>query len=285
MAARRGAPAMMKGYGLLVAALLAVQPPQTVFRTAVEVVEIDVSVMRGTQPVQGLTSRDFALTDNGVLQQVESVMIDRLPLNVTLVLDTSKSLFGERLTRLVQAGDAFTQALRPDDRAALVTFSHQIELVVPMTTDRQAIRSALAHMEANGSTALRDAVQLAIALDPRDRARSLLLVFTDGHDTVSWLTEDAVLDTVRRSGVVIHAVHVESDTFLDRLTQAAGGRAWSATSDRQLRELFTRALDEMRARYLLTYTPRGVDTAGWHSVKVSLKNARGDITARPGYSR
>ncbi|OLC49208.1 MAG: hypothetical protein AUH43_08040 [Acidobacteria bacterium 13_1_40CM_65_14] len=285
MAARRGAPAMMKGYGLLVAALLAVQPPQTVFRTAVEVVEIDVSVMRGTQPVQGLTSRDFALTDNGVLQQVESVMIDRLPLNVTLVLDTSKSLFGERLTRLVQAGDAFTQALRPDDRAALVTFSHQIELVVPMTTDRQAIRSALAHMEANGSTALRDAVQLAIALDPRDRARSLLLVFTDGHDTVSWLTEDAVLDTVRRSGVVIHAVHVESDTFLDRLTQAARGRAWSATSDRQLRELFTRALDEMRARYLLTYTPRGVDTAGWHSVKVSLKNARGDITARPGYSR
>ena len=276
---------MMKGYGLLVAALLALQPPQTMFRTAVEVVEIDVSVMRGTQPVQGLTSRDFALTDNGVLQQVESVMIDRLPLNVTLVLDTSKSLFGERLTRLVQAGDAFTQALRPDDRAALVTFSHQIELVVPMTTDRQAIRSALAHMEANGSTALRDAVQLAIALDPRDRARSLLLVFTDGHDTVSWLTEDAVLDTVRRSGVVIHAVHVESDTFLDRLTQAAGGRAWSATSDRQLRELFTRALDEMRARYLLTYTPRGVDTAGWHSVKVSLKNARGDITARPGYSR
>jgi hypothetical protein len=41
----------------------------------------------------------------------------------------------------------------------------------------------------------------------------------------------------------------------------------------------------MRARYLLTYTPRGVDTAGWHSVKVSLKNSRGDVTARPGYSR
>ena len=276
---------MMKGYGLLVAALLALQPPQTVFRTGVEIVEIDVSVMRGTQAVQGLTSRDFALTDNGVTQQVESVMLDRMPLNVTLVLDISRSLFGERLAHLVQAGETFTNALRPDDRAALVTFSHQIELVVPMTTDRQAIRSALGHMEASGSTALRDAVQLAIALDPRDRARSLLLVFTDGHDTVSWLTEAAVLDTVRRSGVVIHAVRVESDGFLDRLTQAAGGRAWSATSDRQLRGLFTRALDEMRARYLLTYAPRGVDTAGWHSVKVSLKNSRGDVTARPGYSR
>jgi len=271
--------------GLAFAVLLAAQPPQDMFRTGVEVVEIDVSVMRGNQPVPGLTSRDFSLTDNGVAQQVESVMIDRLPLDVTLVLDTSRSLYGERLTQLVRAGEAFTNALRPDDHAALVTFSQQIELAVPMTTDRQAIRSALAHMEANGSTALRDAVHIAIQLSPRDRARSLLLVFTDGHDTVSWLTEDAVLDSVRRSGVVIHAVRVESDGFLDRLTQAAGGRAWSATSGRQLRELFTHALGEMRARYLLSYTPRGVDTAGWHSVKVSLKNTRGEITARPGYSR
>ena len=273
---------------ILFAALLGLQLPpqqQPFFSTSVEVVAIDVSVMRGSQPVQGLTSRDFALTDNGVAQQVESVTIDRLPLNVTLILDSSLSLIGDRLTHLVQAGGALTSSLRPDDRAALITFSHHVALTVPMTTDRQAIRSALTRLEASGSTALRDAVHLAIQLDPRDRARSLLLVFTDGHDTASWLTEDAVLDTVRRSGAVIHAVRVESDAFLDRLTQAAGGRTWSATSNRQLRELFTRALDEMRARYLLTYTPRGVDTPGWHSVKVSLKNSRGEITARPGYSR
>ena len=279
---------MKSGPYALAAVLVAMQPPsppQTNFRSSIEVVEIDVSVMRGSQPVQGLTSHDFALTDNGVAQQVESVVVDRLPLNVTLVLDSSRSLIGERLAQLVQAGNALTTALRADDRAALVTFSHQVALTVPMTTDRQAIRSALASLEARGSTALRDAVHLAIQLDPHDRARSLLLVFTDGHDTVSWLTEDAVLDTVRRSGVVIHVVRVESDAFLDRLTQAAGGRTWSATSDRQLRELFTRALDEMRARYLLSYIPRGADTAGWHSVKVSLNNVRGDVTARPGYSR
>ena len=276
---------MKSGLGCVVAALLAMQPPPSVFRAGVELVQIDVSVMRGNQPVQGLTSSNFALTDNGVAQQVESVLVDRLPLNVTLVLDSSQSLYGERLKQLAQAGEGFTNLLRPDDHAALVTFSHQIVLAVPMTTDRATIRSALRNMEAAGPTALRDAVHVAIQLDPRDRARSLLLVFTDSHDTVSWLTEDAVLDTVRRSGVVIHAVRLESDSFLDRLTEAAGGRAWSATSDRQLRELFTRALDEMRARYLLSYTPRGVDTAGWHSVKVSLKNGRGEITARPGYSR
>jgi hypothetical protein len=85
------------------------------------------------------------------------------------------------------------------------------------------------------------------------------------------LTEAAVIDSARRIGVVIHAVRVAGDPFLDRLAEAAGGRTWSATSDRQLRKLFTRALDEMRARYLLTYTPSGVSRPGWHELKVKLK--------------
>jgi hypothetical protein len=110
-----------------------------------------------------------------------------------------------------------------------------------------------------------------------------VLLFTDGHDTASWLTEDAVVDTARRAGVVIHVIRVESDAFLERLVSAVGGRTWSATSDRGLQGLFTRALEEMRARYLLTYSPRGVSAPGWHELKVKLKDGRADITARPGY--
>jgi VWFA-related protein len=272
---------------VLMAALLAAQvtpaPPQPAFRSGIEVVELDASVMRGGQPVQGLTAQDFVLSDNGVAQKVESVMLDQLPLSVTLLLDTSGSVAGDRLSHLVQAGEALTSALRLDDRAALITFSHLIDLRVPMTGDLSAIRSALKALAGTGATALRDAVHLALELQPRDRTRPLLLVFTDGRDTASWLTETAVIDSARRIGVVIHAVRVAGDPFLDRLVEAAGGRTWSATSDRQLRELFTRALDEMRARYLLTYTPNGVSRPGWHELKVKLKTGGADVTARPGY--
>jgi uncharacterized protein YegL len=273
---------MRLGIAALVAAQ-AVTPPQTTFRSGVEVVELDVSVMRGGVPVAGLTARDFALTDNGVAQDVESVTLERLPLSVTLVLDASQSVAGDRLRHLVQAGEGLTTALRTDDRAALITFSHKVDLRVPMTGDVQSIRSALATMTGSGATSLRDAVHLALQLQPRDRSRPLMLLFTDGHDTASWLTEEAVVDSARRSGVVIHAVRVESDALLDRLTQVSGGRTWSATSDRQLQELFTRALDEMRARYLLTYTPRGIRQPGWHELKVKLRNGGGDVTARHGY--
>jgi VWFA-related protein len=267
---------------VLIAAQIA-SLPQTTFRSGVEVVELDVSVTRGGVPVTGLTTRDFALTDNGTAQEVQSVTLERLPLSVTMVLDASQSVAGERLQHLVQAGDGLAAALHAEDRAALVTFSHAVDLRVPMTGDMASIRTALGAMTGNGATSLRDAVHLALQLQPHDQTRPLVLVFTDGHDTASWLTEDAAIDSARRAGVVIHAVRLESDAFLDKLTQISGGRSWSATSDRQLEELFTKALDEMRARYLLTYTPRRVRQTGWHDLKVRLKRGSADITARRGY--
>jgi len=263
------------------AAVLVAQPPA--FRSGIEVVRLDVSVTRGGMPVRGLTAQDFVLTDNGAAQKVESARLEELPLSVTLMLDTSSSVSGDRLAHLIQAGSELTGALHADDRAALITFSHAVDLRVPMTHDFSRINAALALLNGAGATSLRDAVHLAIELAPDDATRPLLLVFTDGHDTSSWLTEEAVLDTTRRAGVVIHVVRVGSDAFLDKLTGASGGRMWKATSDRQLRELFTRALEEMRARYLLTYTPAGVGHPGWHEIKVRLNVGRADITARPGY--
>lgn len=256
---------------------------EPVFRAGIEVVELDVSVTRGGQPIAGLTARDFALTDNGVAQQIDSVTRDELPLSVLLALDTSKSVAGERLRHLIDAGDGLLRALRRDDRAALLTFSHTIDLTVPMTNDVGLVSQRLHAIQPTGSTALRDAVQIAIDLRPRDRSRALLLVFTDGEDTSSWLTSEAVLDSARRAAIVVHVVRVESDAFLDQLADVTGGRAWSATSDRQLRELFTRALEEMRARYLIAYTPRGVSKPGWHELKVRVKAGGADVIARPGY--
>src|SRR5262249_29179879 len=86
MASQRGHGAMMRTF--LIAAVSAAvtvaivdgQPP-AVFRSGIEVVELDVSVTRGGVPMQGLTARDFGLTDNGVAQDIESVMLDRLPLS------------------------------------------------------------------------------------------------------------------------------------------------------------------------------------------------------------
>ena len=129
-----------------------------------------------------------------------------------------------------------------------------------------------------------------------DQSRPVLLLFSDGRDTSSWLRSGHVIEATKRSGMVVHVVELVADefmgfrgteprpsTFLGTLADTGGGRRWFAKSSRDLRELFGKALNELRARYLLTYSPNGVSREGWHDLKVSLKNARGEVTARPGY--
>jgi Ca-activated chloride channel family protein len=264
--------------------------------------------MRDGQPVRGLAARDFSIRDRGVRQHVESVsVLDDLPVSVLIALDTSGSVAGERLAHLIDAGRALLAALRPDDRAALITFSRDIRVRVPLTSDRSALASELANLKGEGPTAMRDAVWVALQLRPDDNSRPLVLLFTDGVDNASWMSRSAIVVGVRRAGVVVHAVELVNgppqmpvppsmpmalgtiaalpaapQSFLEELVGAGGGRRWSATASRDLRDLFTFAIDEMRARYLISFYPEGVRRDGWHELKVSV-DVRGSVTARPGY--
>jgi VWFA-related protein len=256
---------------------------QAVFRTAVDVVEVDVAVMRGGRSVGGLTAANFVVTDNGIEQDVTAVMVSAEPVRLALVLDVSESVAGSRLASLIKASRGLIRALRARDEVSLITFSHRVTAVVPMGQDHAAVDASLATLTGDGATSLRDAAYLGLATSPGQQSRALMLLFSDGLDTASFLTESAVLAAARRSNTVVHAVRARPDNFLERLVEVTGGRTWSAGSDRQLEELFGRVLDEMRARYVLSYSPSGRQTPGWHQIKVSLKGARGDVRARQGY--
>ena len=276
---------------ILVAIVTARQQP--VFRAGVDVARIDVSVMNGLSPVVGLTREQFVVTDNGVVQSVDAVSMDTAPLDLTLVLDTSASMRFDRITQLIEASKTLVKGLRPDDQAALVTFADPIALA--KTRDRATVLAALDGLAANGSTALNDAVFFALQLRPTEpgASRPVLLVFSDGHDNASWLTGEQLLEATRRSGMVMHVVELiapelpgsllRPSEFLRELAKAGGGRLWVADKASDLNNLFGKALNELRARYLLTYTATGVKREGWHDIKVTLKGARGDVTARPGY--
>jgi VWFA-related protein len=266
---------------ILAAAALALQPPT--FRTRVEVVTLDVSVTRADAPVSGLTADDFVVTDNGIRQRIDSVTVARVPLSVTLVLDTSGSVAGQRLDALISASEQVVNELRTNDYVSLITFTSVVARPVALTTNFESVRSALHAITAAGATSLRDALFLALQTTPHEATRPLLLIFTDGADTSSWLSADEVLESVRHANVVIHAVSFGSHPFLKQATQEAGGRIWSASSNRDLQKLFSRAIRDMRDRYILTYTPDGVSRSGWHALSVRLARTDGDVVARPGY--
>src|SRR6185369_14248176 len=119
-----------------------------------------------------------------------------------------------------------------------------------------------------------------------DAGRALIIVFSDGVDTSSWLSAGAVLDAAKRSDVVVYGVTTRSrlkPEYLRDLTSFTGGRLFEIEKTANLGATFLGILDEFRHRYLVSYTPRGVATGGWHRLDVRVRNRRATVKARPGY--
>jgi VWFA-related protein len=256
------------------------------FTTRIESVRVDVLVLDGGRPIPGLKPADFEVLDNGVAQQVELVSFENIPLNVVLALDMSDSVAGERLEQLQDAGRAVLGGLTRGDQAAVVTFSHAVTLAAPLTADIATVRNALDEAWGIGNTSLADGVYAAMMVGEADAGRALVIVFSDGLDTSSWLGDERVLDAAKRGDAVAYAVSVGatgSSSFLRDIASLTGGTAYKLDSTRDLRTTFLRILDEFRHRYLVSYTPHGVARDGWHRLEVRVKNRHATIKARPGY--
>jgi len=256
------------------------------FSARIESVRVDVLVLENGRPVRGLGPSDFEIADNGVPQQADLVSFEQIPLNVVLALDMSDSVAGERLDQLRDASRGVLDGLTADDQAALVTFSHAVTLGSRLSKDVGAARLALAEAHGSGDTSLVDGVYAAMMVGESDVGRALLIVFSDGLDTSSWLPADTVLESAKRSDVVAYSAAIASvggAPFLRELAALTGGTLYNLESSKDLRSTFLGILEEFRHRYLVSYTPRGVAREGWHRLDVRVKNRRATIKARPGY--
>ena len=266
---------------------LAARPQQAPsFSSRINAVRVDVLVTEGAQVLRGLSASDFEVRDNGVPQQLDFVSFEQLPLNVILALDVSRSVAGERMAHLRTAGRALLNALGADDRAALVAFNDRVRLESELTTDVARIRHALDRTVPDGDTALIDACFAAMVLGETESGRSLLIVFSDGSDTSSWLTAERVLETAKRLDVVVYSVSTDrarTAAFLDQLGRLTGGTLFELESTRDIATIFLKVLDEFRQRYLIGYSPRGVEPGGWHRLDVRVRGRSVRVTARPGY--
>jgi Ca-activated chloride channel family protein len=254
------------------------------FAARVEAVRVDVLVTDGGKPVRGLGPDDFDILDNGVPQHVDLVSFEQIPLNVVLTLDMSDSVAGERLDHLRAAGAAVLAGLKKQDQAALVTFSNRVVLGAALTTDPAPVQAALDNAMGAGGTALIDGAYAGMMTGEADVGRALLIMFSDGLDTASWLTPDEVLEIARRSDVVVYAVAVgrSKPEFLRDLATVTGGRLFEVEKTGNLTAVFLNVLEEFRQRYLVSYTPRNVAKDGWHRLEVRVKR-KATIKARPGY--
>jgi VWFA-related protein len=299
----------MAAGGVAIAALAAGTPAaQDKFRSGVDVVRVDALVTDGRRVVSGLTAADFELRDSGVLQKIDAVALESLPLAVTFVLDVSGSVAGEKIRHLASAVELLLDGLRGQDQAGLVTFSHRVWQRMPLTSDLKQVRTILTDAGAGGGTSLNDAVYAGLALNESPAARALMLVCSDGMDSSSWLDGATVERAARRADAVVYGVAVAGGErgfvrlgdgrtvrfrpeylpgqteFLEAIASATGGRVIKADETVNLPQAFEEILHEFRTRYVITYSPAS-DARGWHSIDLKVKGRRAEVKARRGYER
>ncbi len=265
------------------------------FRSTTESVVVEVAVQQRGRPVTSLRAADFELRDNGVVQTIADLSQETLPIDVTLVVDTSGSVQGAMLDALRRALGAVGGQLRPTDRAKVITFNQRVHEASDFTEGRLPPMPAALAAPA-GQTSVFDAIALSVIAPPQTGRRAMAIVFTDGADTVSVLDASQVLAAATRSGTAVFVVAAASgtaavpqrpahDSFFLRLAETTGGDVAVLQRGQDLDAAFVRAFNDFRASYVLRYTPT-TSAAGWHDLQVRItRSGDYDVRARKGYTK
>jgi VWFA-related protein len=280
------------------------QQPTATFRAGADAVAVEASVRRDNRPVTGLKIGDFQLLDNGVPQQISDLTYERLPIDVTVLLDVSASVTGPVLDQLRQSVRQLKADLGPRDRLKLVAFNMQVRRLADFEAPAAAADSAFASLSGRGSSAIFDSVAVQLALAPVEARRHLIVLFTDGQDSSSISDPDALFDVAKRTtatvDVVLASAALERSSaspfarspgrppmtigrLYDQLARETGGLVVPTSVGESLASTFRRMLADFRASYVLYFTPQGVDRSGAHTLDVRVKQDGTDVRARRGY--
>lgn len=283
-------------------------PPQrqsessTTMKVDVNLVNVFVTVTdQHGAPIGGLAKDNFVIKEDGKEQQIK--IFDKesaLPLSIALEIDTSLSTRHDLPLEQASAKHFARDILRPVDGLSVYAFSESVREVTPgYTADLKRIDESIDHIRVGAATALYDAIYLASrALDHR-RGRKVIVLITDGGDTISKVDyKEAVRASEEAEAIVysIIVVPIESSAgreiggehALIQLSEDTGGKYYYATSTTQLDEAFQKISDELRTQYLLAYYPSQRTAASeFRRIKVSVvgvpNSADYQVRHRAGY--
>ncbi len=184
------------------------------FRTGVELINVTVTVTdRNGRFVPGLRRDDFIVHEDGKPVDVTHFDSERVPVSLGLVMDTSGSMSGEKMSTAKSAVERFLHRLLDEqDEVFLYQFESQATLVQDWTTDRSAVSRALGRIQARGGTALYDAAAEAVPLAQSGAQRKkAVVIISDGNDTSSQIDVASVQQLIRETEVLVYAIGLDSD--------------------------------------------------------------------------
>ncbi len=284
----------------LIALPLALRGQET-FRVDVRLVRMLATVRNERGELAGSLGREeFSVTDNGVEQEIALFEKSTAqPLSIAMLVDTSRSTEREKryeaesmkrfLKALIAAGNA-------QDAAALYSFNWEVTQQTGYTRKLSRLEDGLGRLKSEGATALYDAVYLAAESLEEREGRRVMIVVSDGGDTISKLKFENALEALHKANAVLYSIlvvpvaggagrNLRGENALTTLSQWTGGKIFYPAVGPTLDGVFRDILADLRTQYLLGYYPRGVQPSKerFHKVQVRVRRPGYSVSARNGY--
>lgn len=248
--------------------------------------------------VGGLTKDDFAISEDGRPQKIS--LFERqsaVPLAMTLAIDTSGSVKKD-MSEEAGAAKRFARAIvRPQDQMSVLQFATNVSVLTPFTNNLSRIDHALGDLHPDWATALYDAICDGSKALGGKEGRKVLVLISDGDDTVQNSTYGQALAAALRNEVMIYslidvpiAASAGRDTggehALITLSEQTGGKYYYVDAH-GLDAAFQKVSDDLRTQYLIGYYPQHQEPGtDFHRIRVTIPRAAPDefdVRHRTGY--
>jgi Ca-activated chloride channel family protein len=240
-----------------------------------------------------VTAEDVEVIEDGVRQSVDTFQEAVDPVSIAMLLDASGSM--TRSAEIVrQTAREFVSSVRPEDSLSLITFADQPFVEHALGKTRQYTFDAIDKYKPAGGTALNDALWGGLQQLKVVPGRRAVVVLTDGRDENrnsngpgSAHTIEDVVQLAREVGATIFPIGLGTRVdkeFLARLAKLSGGDAYFPTDPEQLAEQFHGIIENLRQRYLLSYTSTNAKRDGaWRHVDIKPRVDSLIVTTGGGY--
>src|SRR5580698_10941772 len=277
------------------------QVPTIKVETRLVNVALNVVDAKGS-PVGGLGRDDFEILEDGKPQKIAVFEKESsTPLSIVLAIDASESVMtSERLEK--EAAKHFVNALlREQDELDLMECSAVVREVVPFTNQKKRIESGLSEIHTGAATALYDAIYLASQrLDGTSLAngrRRVVVLITDGEDTVKGSRYTQALEQAQRAGAMVYSIiivpiyadagrNTGGEHALIQLAEDTGGKYYYVVDPKDLEPAFAHVSDDLRTQYVLGYyAPHPAANGSFRTIKVKMTDAslKYGLRYRTGY--
>ncbi len=234
-------------------------------------------------PVAGLKKDNFTLQEDGRNQTIS--VFDKesaVPLSIALAIDTSLSTRHDLPLEQASAKRFARTIMRPVDALSVFGFNETVLQSTSYTADLKRIDDGIDHIRLGAATALFDAIYLASRSLGHRQGRKVLVLITDGGDTVSKIDYQQALRAAEEAECIVYSIIVVpiensagretgGEHALIQLSEDTGGKHYYATSMSQLDEAFHQISDELRTQYLLAYYPsQRTSDSQFRSIQVTV---------------